>query len=441
MRRYLIASILIGLVSLGAVVSLRYLGAYGASFSWLQVAYDKVGFIPLPQSGLSEVRWTWVEWGILLMTAFGVAWCVTDLTQVGQKVLIYLLAIVVVVGLSPTLALYGVTFPPFSSMTAATVSLLIGLIYAGTEQGMRKRVLENVLGARVSKETFTRLVNSNEKMPLEGGTYEASVLTCRLFNHSELKEKMEPADLVALTNRFLRNTADFLMSRGAYLDESSPDCVRVFFGLLVSNEDHAKQACLTALELKQRLYNLDGECENRWFQKPEHGIAVSSGQMTVGVYGSPRHYYFSGVGLTTDFSRRVSAMNRIYGSDVLISARTLQLAVNSMEVRPMEMVYDPESQLMTEVYELLASSDDFSDEARKCRDDFWEAIILYREKDYEKALDKFNQAAKSAQGDEDKPLIFFVEMAQERLNRMGHESGASDSHEINQGHARLLNTL
>ncbi|NOX99703.1 MAG: adenylate/guanylate cyclase domain-containing protein [Verrucomicrobia bacterium] len=441
MRRYLIASILIGLLSLGTVILLQYAGIYGVLGNWLTRSYSDADFFTQLQAGQGVVRWFWMEWIALLMVAFGVAWCMIDVSQIGQKILVYFTTLIVVSGLSPTLALYGVIFSPFPVITAATVSILIGFAYAGTEKGMRKRVLESVLGERVSKETLRMLVNSEDAVSLKEGAYEATVLTCRLFNHSELKEKMEAADLVAMTNRFLHNTADFLMSRGAYLDQSSPDCVRVFFGLLGPSEDHARQACEAALELKQRLLNLDAECESQWFHKPEHGVAISSGQMTVGVYGTPRHYYFSGVGLATDFSRRISAMNRIYGSDVLVSARTYQLAGDSIIVRPMEMVVEPESQVMTEVYELMASSDGFSEKALQCRDAFWEGMILYRERNYEKALEKFSQAGISENGKEDLPVKFFVSLAQERITRIGLESGASDSHQINQGHARLLNTL
>lgn len=88
-------------------------------------------------------------------------------------------------------------------------------------------------------------------------------------------------------------------------------------------------------------------------------------------------------------------MNRIYGSDVLIGARTFQLVHESMELRPMEMIYDPESEVMTEVYELLSLSESFTDEDRQCRDTFWEAVIHYREKEYDKALEKFSWVRQS----------------------------------------------
>ncbi|MFK5920709.1 MAG: adenylate/guanylate cyclase domain-containing protein [Verrucomicrobiota bacterium] len=441
MQRYLLASILIGLMALVGVIFLSSVGVFQMLTNWLEHFYVAARIFPHVQAEAPASQWVVLEWILLAGSAFGVAWCVIDIPQVGQKMLVFLSLVIVVCGLSFTLALYGVTFPPFATLTAATGSMMMGIVYAGTEQGMRKRILQNVLGSRVSKEHFSELINAPQMISLEGGTYEVTVLTCRLFNHSELKGEMKAADLVALTNRFLRNTADFLMSHGAYLDESSPDCVRVFFGLLSAEEDHAKKACQAALELKQRLINLDTECENRWFHRPHHGVAISSGQVTVGVYGSARHFYFSGVGLVTDFSRRICAMNRVYSSDVLLSARTLQLAGDDIEVRPMEMIYDPESKVMTEVYELMAATEDFDDEAGEKRDAFWEAMIFYREKNYEKALEKFSQSAGDGDITEDQPLEFFIGLTQDRLTRMGNESGASDSHEVNQGHARLLNTL
>ena len=191
MRRYLIASILIGMVSIGAVLLLQYAGFFGPLNNWLARSYSFAGFFTRLHPSLPETRWLWAEWGILLVVAFSVAWCVTDVSQLSQKILVFFATIIVVSGLSPTLALYGVIFPPFSALTAATISLLAGLAYSGTEKGMRKRVLESVLGARVSKETLNNLVNAKEAVSLKEGAYEATVLTCRLFNHSELKEKME----------------------------------------------------------------------------------------------------------------------------------------------------------------------------------------------------------------------------------------------------------
>jgi hypothetical protein len=63
-----------------------------------------------------------------------------------------------------------------------------------------------------------------------------------------------------------------------------------------------------------------------------------------------------------DFSRRLCSINLVYGSDVLVSARTFALAKEQFEARPMEMVYAPRMHQISEVYELLAPKGTLNDE-------------------------------------------------------------------------------
>jgi len=393
MRRYLLTALLIGALVAAAVLALYFGGVFANLGRALGQLYASIGFFPVGDGGMvSEVRWHWLEATLVVLAAFAASWCVIDIPQVGHKMLVFLTIMILLLGLSPTLALYGVLFAPFSSLGAAFLATAAGLFYAGTEHGMRKRVLQNVLGARISQATFTALLDAKEPPKLSGATREASVLTCRIFNHAELRDRMEPHELIAMSNLFLRNTADFLMSRGCYLDESSPDLVRVFFGMLRDDENHAVDACQTALELRTRLRNLNDECENRWFQKLDWGVAISSGPMTVGVYGSPKHFYFSGIGVETDYCRRLAQANQRYGSDVLVSAATQALVQDRIEVRPMEMSYDPQVNTMTEVYQLLETTENFAQAARERRDVYWQGVICFRAGQYEEALELFSKA-------------------------------------------------
>lgn len=129
-------------------------------------------------------------------------------------------------------------------------------------------------------------------------------------------------------------------------------------------------------------------------------------------------------------------MNRLYGSTVLLGARAYQLAGGSVEVRPMEMILDLECGVMSEVYEMIATSDDFSEDARQGRDAFWEAMILYREQDFEKALEKFSQAG--GEGD-DRPLDFFVELTKARLTDDRQDLVDKRAGSLDPRHARELN--
>lgn len=435
MRRYFLVTLLIGGAVSAAVLLLAQGGVFGPFSGALAEWYGAAGF-PVAGGGgggSSPAGSPLVEQLLAVAVAFGAAWCVIDIPHPGHKLLVAVLLLLVLAGLSPALALYGVAFGPFPALGSAALAVTAGLFYSGTEPGMRKRLLLEAVGSRISQPVFENLVNGREPLRLSPGTRDVSVLVCRVFNQAELRERLSPADLVSLGNLFHRTTAGFLMDRGAYLDESSPDLVRVFFGLLPPREDHALEACRAALELRTRLRILSDECEARWFQRLDCGVGISSGPMTVGVYGSPGHHHYTGVGGDADFARTLARANRHYGSDVLISSRGYQFAGEGVEVRPLEMIHDPEKHLLSEVYQLLAMAGNLSDSDRARRDAFWQGVIWYRAGRFEDALARFEQAAPP--GGEDAPLRFFVDRCRSR------RPGSGAAVPADRGHARLLSDL
>ncbi|MCB1242365.1 MAG: adenylate/guanylate cyclase domain-containing protein [Verrucomicrobiales bacterium] len=435
MRRYIIAAALIGLVSSGLILVLSGLGLFAQPSRWLAHVFGAAGIFP--RDGGVVVAWFVPI--LTIVVAFGVAWCAVDIPEVGQKLLVFLTTLVVVSGVALSAALFGIMVEPFSALSGATLAAGAGLFYASTEPGRRKRVLQTVLGNRISRSSFHRLLNRRDPIDFKGVSRDATVLTFRILSCSEAQDSMSPSDTVAMTNLYLRNIADFLLERGAYLDESSPDCVRVFFGLLEEDERHAEYACRAALELGLRLRNLDTECENRYFRRLHHGVAVCSGRITMGIYGSPRHFFLSAIGGEIDYCRRLSRANLIYQSQVIIGASTYARASELLEIRPLEMFYDPDVHQMTEIYELLALAGGLGSLQKVRRDAFWEGVIHYRAGRYEEAIERF--VVSKPPDVADPPVSYFLEQAQNRLGRVARGLPSDDSDLVTKGHARLLGSL
>lgn len=434
MKRYLITSLIIGGGVVALVAALYFLGAFRPAFEWLSEVYSSRGVV----SG-STIRLRGLEIVVYTAAAFGMAWAIIDIAQVGHKVIVFLLVFVLAAGLSPTLAMYGLLFEPFSLLSAIFLASAAALVYSGTEHGMRKRVLEGLLGSRVSHRKFLELLEAKDPPEFAGVVREVTVVSCRLFNHEEMRGKVEPGELTKMNNLFLRSVSTFLLSRGAYLDESSPDLVRVFFGILEDGTEHQKEGCSAALELKSRLRNLSRECESRWFQKLHYGIGVSTGPAAVGVYGTRKQYFFGGTGEVADFSQRLAQANRRYGSEILLSPKTYETVQAHFEFRPMDMIYDPESDLMTEVYELLALEGSFSKEEAERRDLFWKGLIYLREKKYDEALDHLSRSRNP--GVDDSPTAYFLALAQEGISSPEDSESAKIEDLTGKGHARLISSM
>ncbi|MEM7011999.1 MAG: hypothetical protein AAF585_11005, partial [Verrucomicrobiota bacterium] len=221
-------------------------------------------------------------------------------------------------------------------------------------------------------------------------------------------------------------------------DESSPDCIRVYFGITSRKGNHVEQACDAAIELRQRLRNLNTELESQFFHGLEWGIAISSEEMTLGVYQSENATRISAVGEVIEFVRKLSAANSRYGSEILVSSRTYKQIQENYAVRPMEMIFDSSTELMSEVYELVETKNHLTVEDEADRQQFWKGVILYREGKGEEALEVFSEL--TVKHPNDRPLAYFTDRAQTNMVDAPPNEKDVDAH-LMHGHARVLHTL
>ena len=139
-------------------------------------------------------------------------------------------------------------------------------------------------------------------------------------------------------------------------------------------------------------------------------------------------------------SRRLSRVNLRYGSEVVVNARTHKLLGDWAEVRPLEMVYDADKHVMSEVYELLGVSAGRTKQQVANRDLFWQGVIYYRAGQFGDAIKQFELARKNTP-EEDGPLDYYIEATKVALGEVEGEKEDEHSALVDDGHARLINHL
>jgi len=374
-----------------------------------------------------------------LFSSFATAWAVVDIPKPLHKGIVVIGTGLLLITLSFTLAVSGVFFEPFSSLVAMLVATVLGLAYSLTEPGSRKRRLHRYLGGRISESACARLLEEPALPFLNGQNQQVTAITLRIFNLGQLREEMSPSHLLEVTNLFLRNSGEFLAGRGGYLDESSPECVRVYFGILSATEDHAATACQAALELRLRLSNLNQVLESRFFQRLDYGMAIDTGIATVGIYESENTARLSASGELIDYTRRIAGANSVYGSVILLGGTTYALVRSQFAARPIELIYDAHRDITTEVYELIERQESLSPEDDQAIQDFWQAVILYREGRAEEALLIFSRLRSALPLD--RPLQYLIGRAQSRLVEAPDKDGPGADPFLRHGHARVLQSL
>jgi adenylate cyclase len=145
-----------------------------------------------------------------------------------------------------------------------------------------------------------------------------------------------------------------------------------------------------------------------------------------GLLGMDDFQSFSASGEACDFAGRLCGLNAIYGSRILLSAKTYSKVKENIEVRPMEMLYGPSHQPLGEVYELLAEKGTLPEADARARDAFWQGVVQYRQGDNDKSLQSFQNAL--VEGREDAPVRYFTDLATAHLKDKGKPADAIPKH-------------
>ena len=131
---------------------------------------------------------------------------------------------------------------------------------------------------------------------------------------------------------------DVLLSRNGTLDKYIGDAIVAFYGAPVPVKNHEYQACMTALEMNDKLDSL----RNKWREEegwPEivhnmqHRIGLSSGEMVTGNMGSTMRMNYTMMGDTVNIAARLEASAKQYGIYIQVNESTYESAKDQFEWR------------------------------------------------------------------------------------------------------------
>jgi len=396
------ATLLLGVMTSALVFIL----AIGGWFIPLDMLWKEIIRSPVNVTIISEM----LQAIVVLFVAFSAIWVGIAVYRPRERFLLLFLTAFLLVSGSLVLALYHFFLSPFSAEAALFLGYGMVLIFIRTPSGSRQSTLRTLLGRRLYRPSFQKLVNGQKSLGFLGELHHGSILVCSLNNHGELMESLSPEAYVEMTNLYLQTASDFLVDVGGYLDECSGESIRVVFGIPLSVDgamNHAEKATRAALDLVTRLDELNRSCDARWQKRLDFRIGIHSGEMIAAIYGSTRFSHYSVAGPVVDFARYLCAACMNYGTRILVGPNTYEMAEKTVEFRPIDLLQRKGVRRRVELYEALAPKHTLSAERERSRDLFWKGVIFFRAREWNKAVEAFTAARIS--GLSDKVLDLYLE--------------------------------
>jgi class 3 adenylate cyclase/tetratricopeptide (TPR) repeat protein len=164
---------------------------------------------------------------------------------------------------------------------------------------------------------------------IEGERKQVTVMFVDIVGSMDLAERLDPERWRGLLDRFFALASDAVHSVAGTIDKFTGDGVMALFGAPVSHEDHARRACLAALELHASLAPLTGELAGEGVALAIR-VGLNSGEVIVGEIGEQGQMEYAAIGHTVGLAQRMESLAPA-GSTAL-SAATAGLVAGEFEL-------------------------------------------------------------------------------------------------------------
>jgi adenylate cyclase len=210
--------------------------------------------------------------------------------------------------------------------------IIITLTIVGFHSVFNRFILEFQLKQQIKKQfehylepkMVKKLQQNPDLLKLGGETKELTFMFSDIRGFTPLSEKYQsnPADLTKVINKFLTPMTNIIMKNGGTIDKYMGDCIMAFWNAPIDTPNHKELAIKSALEMMDKLKELnetDGFGEGN---KINIGIGINTGKCIVGNMGSDQRFDYSVIGDPVNLASRLEGVSKNYDATLVIGEDT-----------------------------------------------------------------------------------------------------------------------
>ncbi|MBN1881498.1 MAG: CHASE2 domain-containing protein [Deltaproteobacteria bacterium] len=306
--------------------------------------------------------------------------------------------------------------PPLLTVAMAYTTLTL-IRYIIVERAGRQ--IKSAFEFYVPEAVVDEIIKDPSKLTLGGDRKEVSILFSDIAGFTTFSENLSPEELVHILNEYLTAMTDVVFTHRGLLDKYIGDAIMAVYGAPLEQPDHHLKACLTALDMMSELGHLQEKWKREGRPKLEIRIGVNSGFAAVGNMGSEKRFDYTVMGDNVNLASRLEGINKIYGTNIIISEFTYEHVNELILCRELDLVRVKGKTKPVKIYEVLGKQNG-DQELQKLVHLFEKAMAAARERDWDVALAIFKEV--QVQFPDDKPTALYID----RITEAKHNPPEAD---------------
>ncbi|MGA1841148.1 MAG: adenylate/guanylate cyclase domain-containing protein [bacterium] len=196
-------------------------------------------------------------------------------------------------------------------------------------EGLQEReFIRETFGRYMSEDVARMLLDCRGSGILQGEEKIVTVLFSDLQGYSTISEQLPPAKVIEMLNQYLEAMNKLIDIYHGCVIEYLGDAILAVFGAPYYMADHSEQAFRCAIEMRNRLKELNKEWKKSgiacyWKQSGiselKVRIGIHTGPVVAGNLGSRTRMKYAVIGDTVNVASRLEALNKEFDSDICLS--------------------------------------------------------------------------------------------------------------------------
>jgi adenylate cyclase len=298
-----------------------------------------------------------------------------------------ILLVVGIIGLSITLLrdAHLIFVPATPLITAITIYIVLTTLRYGQEEVKRGR-LRSIFGPMVSEEVMKYMEENPDSISLAGQDVEATVFFSDIAGFTPIAEVLSADEVTQLLNEYLSPMNQIILEARGYVDKYQGDSIMAEWGIPYPIADHATKACLAALAQDREIRRLAPELSAKYGHDVNIRMGINSGVVKAGYIGSEKRKQYTVIGDAVNQASRLEALNKVYGTRIIIGEETYSQAHGSVDTRLLDRVIVKGRTQPIKIYELIAEIGSLPPEKVRLAGAYETALQYHWERKWETAL-------------------------------------------------------
>ena len=293
----------------------------------------------------------------------------------------------------------------FTYPLMSTTAIYLTLIFSSfVREQQQRRQIRSAMGRYVSPALVEQLAQSPERLVLGGEEREMTIMFSDMRGFTSISEtyKNDPQGLTALMNRFLTPLTNAILNRKGTIDKYMGDAIMAFWNAPLDDKDHELNACEAALDMLERVDELnqareqEAKEEGRPFIPLNIGVGLNTGICVVGNMGSDQRFDYSVFGDSVNLASRLEGQSKEYGFPIIVGSRTALAVKDRFAILELDFIM-VKGKKEPEVIYAIAGREDTAQSGRfqRLRNLTIEMLSCYRNRDWEGALAAIERGRKT----------------------------------------------